>query len=103
MSGVNQPYTNAIQFHENRKQYLRDLCVLSDEKFVPSFWMCLEFGVWIWILLGVSSYDSSSSRSSRCKFRIRLLSALMMAVARSRLFFCNSRIFSSTVSRAMSR
>jgi hypothetical protein len=46
-------------------------------------------------------YESSSSRSSRRRFRMRLLSALMMAAAKSRLVFCNSRTFSSTVSRAM--
>jgi hypothetical protein len=48
-------------------------------------------------------HESSNSRSSRSRVRIRLLSALMMASARSRLLFCSSRIFSSTVSRAISR
>jgi len=48
------------------------------------------------------SYESRSSRSSRRRSRIRLLSALIMAAARSRLVFCNSRTFSSTVSRAIS-
>lgn len=47
--------------------------------------------------------DNSSSRSSRERLRITLLSAVMMASARSRFVCCSSSTFSSTVSRAMSR
>ena len=48
-------------------------------------------------------HDSSNSRSSRFRSRIRLLSSPRMASARSRLVFCSSSTFSSTVSRAISR
>ena len=51
----------------------------------------------------LARYDSKSSRSSRCEFRIRLFSAPMIAAAKSRLVFCNSSTFSSTVSRVISR
>ena len=47
--------------------------------------------------------DSSNSKSSRVRLRMTLLSALMIASARSRLDCCNARTFSSTVSRAISR
>gem|GEM_PF-4989386 len=49
------------------------------------------------------AHDNSSSRSSRVKRAIRLSSAWTIASARVRLPFCNSRIFSSTVSWATSR
>ena len=48
-------------------------------------------------------YDSSNSRSSERRSRIMLFSAPIIAATRSRLVFCNSRTFSSTVSRAISR
>ena len=48
-------------------------------------------------------HDSSSSKSSRVRLCSTLLSAVMMASARSRLDFCSSRSFSSTVSRAIKR
>lgn len=48
-------------------------------------------------------YDKRSSRSSRLRVLIRLVSAVMMESARSRLVFCSSSTFSSTVSRAMIR
>jgi len=47
--------------------------------------------------------ESRSSRSSRLRSRIRLLSSPRMASASSRLVCCNSRTFSSTVPRAMMR
>jgi hypothetical protein len=46
---------------------------------------------------------SSSSRSSAVRLRIKLLFADTIASARSCFDFCNSRILSSTVPRAMSR
>ena len=54
-----------------------------------------------WNLLAL--YESRSERSSGRRSRIRLLSAPMIASARSRLVFCSSSTFSSTVSRAISR
>ncbi len=48
-----------------------------------------------------SVHPSSSSRSALVRLRIRLLSSLMIASARSRLLFCSSRTFSSTVSFAI--
>src|SRR5271169_356508 len=54
-------------------------------------------------LLSRERYESRSARSSGFRFRMTLLSAPMISAARSRLLFCNSRIFSSTVSRAISR
>jgi hypothetical protein len=49
------------------------------------------------------SQDNSSSRVSRVSPAIRLLSAVMMASASSRLVFCSAMTFSSTVSRATNR
>ena len=48
-------------------------------------------------------YDNNNSKSSRVRFRTTLLSALIIASAKSRLAFCSSSTFSSTVSRAISR
>ena len=48
-------------------------------------------------------HDNNNSKSSRVRFRITLLSALIIASAKSRLAFCSSSTFSSTVSRAISR
>ena len=53
--------------------------------------------------IGRAAYESKSSRSSRRRSRMRLLSSLMIAVARSRLVFWSSRTFSSTVSREIKR
>jgi hypothetical protein len=50
-----------------------------------------------------TTHDSSSSSSSRPRSRIRLLSSLMMASAKSRLDCWSCNTFSSTVSRAMMR
>lgn len=50
-----------------------------------------------------AAHESSSSRSSRRKSRISALSSPIIAAARSRLLFCSSRTFSSTVSRAIKR
>ena len=50
-----------------------------------------------------SAHDSRSFRSSRVSARIRLLSAVMIDAARSRLDCWSSSTFSSTVSRAISR
>ena len=64
-------------------------------------------------LRGLSSYhgfypclmihDSKNSRSSRVSVEIIRLSALRMASAKSRFFFCSSNIFSSTVPRQIRR
>jgi hypothetical protein len=48
-------------------------------------------------------HDNNNSKSSRVRFRTTLLSALIIASAKSRLAFCSSSTFSSTVSRAISR
>jgi len=48
-------------------------------------------------------YESSTSMSSRVSARIRLLSAVMIASARSRFVCCSAKTFSSTVSREMRR
>ena len=50
-----------------------------------------------------AAHESSSSRSSCVKLCSKLLSALMIASARSRLDCCSSNTFSSTVSRAITR
>jgi len=47
--------------------------------------------------------ESRSSRSSRLRSRMRLLSSLMMAAASSRFVLCSSRTFSSTVPRVIRR
>ena len=51
----------------------------------------------------ISAHDSNNSRSSRVRLRTTLLSAVMIASAKSRLDFCSSTTFSSTVSRAIIR
>lgn len=50
-----------------------------------------------------TTHDNNNSKSSRFRFRISELSALMIESARSRLDFCSSITFSSTVSRAIRR
>ena len=52
---------------------------------------------------GSPRYESSNSRSSRLRSRIRLLSAVRIASARWRFRCCSSTTRSSTVSRAISR
>jgi hypothetical protein len=53
--------------------------------------------------VGLCRYDRSSSKSSFARLRMRLLSTLMIASARSRFVCWSSRTFSSTVSLEIMR